>query len=66
MQCWTFYRTRKVAVIKWSAYDDTTGFYSYFTSMERSGAEEEGGPVAYELELGPFLRPKDSTTFTNL
>merc|ERR1719361_2601307 len=34
--------------------------------MERSGAEEEGGPMAYELELGPFLRPKDSTTFTNL
>merc|ERR1719361_2130932 len=32
--------------------------------MERSGAEEEGGPVAYELALGPFLRPKVSTTLT--
>ena len=30
------------------------------------GIGRKAGDGSYELELGPFLRPKDSTTFTNL
>ena len=52
---------------KWAIFDDQCGNNTMKGNIIATRDQGEGCvEISYELELGPFFLPKDSTTFTNL